>query len=225
MVESGLSFREIARRMGCSHQTIMKLVERNAVAGFVSDRQRPGRQKVTSGRQGRNIVLAHLWDRFRTSVKTAQETVGVNNQRISASTVRRRLRERDLGSHKAYRGNVLTPVRRRNRYDWCRQHLRWTQHQWQGVMFTDESRFCIDMNDGRAKLWRRQGERFADCCVRDSSRWGGGSVMVWGGISWRYRTPLVVIEGNLTARRYIDEVLEPVVVPFLQNHADVTLYQ
>ena len=46
-----------------------------------------------------------------------------------------------------------------------------------------------------------------------------------GGLSWRYRTPLVVIEGNLTSRRYIDEVLEPVVVPFLQNHADVTLYQ
>ena len=25
MVEGGLSFREVARRMGCSHQTIMKL--------------------------------------------------------------------------------------------------------------------------------------------------------------------------------------------------------
>ena len=49
--------------------------------------------------------------------------------------------------------------------------------------------------------------------------------MVFGGISWRNRTPLVVIEGNLTSRRYIDEVLEPVVMPFLQNHADVTLYQ
>ena len=120
---------------------------------------------------------------------------------------------------------MLTPIRRRNRYDWCRQHLRWTQRQWQSVMFTDESRFCIDMNDGRAKVWRRQGERYTDCCVREYSRWGGGSVMVWGGISWRYRTLLVVIEGNLTSRWYIDEVLEPVLVPFLQNHADVTLYQ
>ena len=49
--------------------------------------------------------------------------------------------------------------------------------------------------------------------------------MVWGGLSWRYRTPLVIIEGNLTSRRYIDEVLELVVVPLLQNYADVTLYQ
>ena len=79
----------------------MKLVERNAATGSVRDRQRQGCPKVTSRRQDRNIGLAHPRDRFRTSVITAQETVGVNTQRISASTVRRCLRERDLGSHKA----------------------------------------------------------------------------------------------------------------------------
>ena len=40
LVEGGLSFREVGRRMGCSHQTIMKLVERNANTGSVCDRQR-----------------------------------------------------------------------------------------------------------------------------------------------------------------------------------------
>ena len=112
MVEGGLSFREVARRMGCSHQTIMKLVERNETTGSVSDRQRPVRKKVTSQRQDRNIVLSHLWNRFKTAVKTAQETVGINNQRISAFTVRQRLRERDIRSHNEYIGNVLTPIRR-----------------------------------------------------------------------------------------------------------------
>ena len=76
MVEGGLSFRKVARRIDCSHQTIMKLVERNANTGSVSDRQRPGRQKVMSRRQDQNIVLAILPGRFRTSVKTAQETIG-----------------------------------------------------------------------------------------------------------------------------------------------------
>ena len=67
----------------------------NAATGSVSVRRRPGCKKVTSRRQDRNIVLAHLRDivlahlrdRFSTSVKTAQETFRVNNQRISASTV------------------------------------------------------------------------------------------------------------------------------------------
>ena len=140
----------VARRMSCSHQTIMKLVERNSTTGSASDRQRPGRQKVTSQWQDRNIVLSHLQNSFRTGVKTAQETVGINNQRISASTERGHLPEHDIRSHNAYRGNMLTPIRRQNRYDWCRQHLQWKQRQWQSIMFTDESWFCIDMNDSRA---------------------------------------------------------------------------
>ena len=152
MVEGGLSFREVARRMGCSHQTIMNFVERNAATGSVSDRHRPGCLKVTSQRQDRNIVLSHLRNHFRTAVKTAQETVGIHNQRISASTVRRSFRERDIRSHNAYRGNLLTPIRRQNRYNWYRQHLGWAQRQWQSVMFTDESRFCTDMNDGQASV-------------------------------------------------------------------------
>ena len=75
MVDGGLSFSKVARRMGCSHQTMMKLAERNATTGSESDRQRPGRQKVTSQRQDQNIVLSHLRNRFRTAVKTAQETL------------------------------------------------------------------------------------------------------------------------------------------------------
>ena len=49
--------------------------------------------------------------------------------------------------------------------------------------------------------------------------------VVWGGISWRHKTQLIVVDGILTARRYIDEILEPEVVPFLRNNGDVTLFQ
>ena len=37
-------------------------------------------------------------------------------------------------------------------------------------------------------------------CVKQVSCWGGGSVMVWGGISWRHKTQLIVVDGHLTAR-------------------------
>ena len=69
MVEGGWSFNKVARRMGCSNQTIMKRVERNASTGSVSDRQRLGRVKITSQRQDQNMVLSHLRNRFRTAVK------------------------------------------------------------------------------------------------------------------------------------------------------------
>ena len=46
--------------------------------------------------------------------------------------------------------------------------------------------------------------------------------MVWGGITGNARTPLVVINGNLTGVRYRDEILQAHVVPFLRQHT-VTL--
>jgi len=109
--------------------------------------------------------------------------------------------------------------------DWCRRHVRWTQRDWQTVLFSDESRFCFNVFDRRKKVWRRRGERFADCCVREVPKFGGGSIMVWSAISWRYRTPLTVVDGNRTALRYVDEVLEPCVIPFLQSHPDVNTFQ
>ena len=42
--------------------------------------------------------------------------------------------------------------------------------------------------------------------------------MVWGGICGDQKTDLLIIDGNLTARRYIDQVLRPVVLPFVQRH-------
>ncbi|GFY10490.1 transposable element Tcb1 transposase [Trichonephila clavipes] len=41
-------------------------------------------------------------------------------------------------------------------------------------------------------------------------------IMVWGGIGYHSRTPLVRIPGTLNSQRYISEVLEPVVLPYLQ---------
>ncbi len=82
------------------------------------------------------------------------------------------------------------------------------------MLFTDESRFCLRRADGRERVYRRRGERYADACVRQVDRYGGGSVMVWGGISFNNRTELVIVDGNLTAQRYCDEIITPVVVPF-----------
>ena len=42
--------------------------------------------------------------------------------------------------------------------------------------------------------------------------------MVWAAINARFRSALIVVNGNLTAQRYVDEILRPVVVPLLRRH-------
>jgi hypothetical protein len=45
-------------------------------------------------------------------------------------------------------------------------------------------------------------------------RFGGGSLMVWGGIHYHGKSDLVIIRGNLNAQEYCDNVVRPVVLPF-----------
>ena len=55
-------------------------------------------------------------------------------------------------------------------------------------------------------MYRRRNEIYAQCCVRERDRFGGGSVMVWGGIIGNVKTDLVVVQGNLNAQRYVNLV-------------------
>lgn len=139
--------------------------------------------------------------------------------------MRNRLRENGLRARRPYRGLVLKQRHRRQRLQWARTHLRWTQRDWQNVLFSDESRFTISRSDGRHRVYRRPNERYADTCVEERDRFGGGgSVMLWGGISYRARTAFVPIRGTLTAIRYRDTVLVNHVLPFLNANANM-IYQ
>ena len=91
-------------------------------------------------------------------------------------------------------------------------------------MFSDESRFLLFRSDRRRRVYRRRGERFVDSCVIERDRYGGGGVMVWGGICHGHKTPLIFIDGNLTAIRYRDNVLTPIVLPFVRRY-NVTFQQ
>ena len=83
------------------------------------------------------------------------------------------------------------------------------------LLFTDESRFTVSTNDGRRRVWRRRRERYAACNRVQVDAYGGGSVMVWAGICLGSRTDLHVFQnGGITAQRYRDEILEPIVRPF-----------
>ncbi|GFT44087.1 transposable element Tcb2 transposase [Trichonephila clavipes] len=67
----------------------------------------------------------------------------------------------------------------------------------------------------RIFIWRDHGSRNKLAFVHESVRFGGGGVLVYGGISIDGRTDLYIIRGGpLTAHRYRDEVLRPIVVPY-----------
>ncbi|GFX58998.1 transposable element Tcb1 transposase [Trichonephila clavipes] len=62
------------------------------------------------------------------------------------------------------------------------------------VVFTDESRFCLQHHAGRIPVWRHRRERMLNVMHHHTSPAPG--IMVWGGIGYHSRTPLVLIAGT-----------------------------
>lgn len=236
-IEAGRSYQDIAIEFGVHKSTISRLHHRYAATGSVDDRPRPGQPRVTTERQDRAIRLSHLRQRFRTATETARGTVGRNRPRISPRTVRRRLRSVGLRCRRPYHGARLTRDHRQLRTRWAVAHGRWRRREWEDVLFTDESKIMVDSSDKRQHVYRRRGERFSDACVREVDRWGRASIMIWAGVSYHGKTELVFLNDGvgrggrrvagrgMTARRYVDEVLEPVALPYLQQHPGMTLQQ
>ena len=57
-------------------------------------------------------------------------------------------------------------------------------------------------------------------------------MMLWRGISWRRRVPSVIFHNNgvgrgrwVTAGRYVDEMLQPVLVPFMAGRRGIISQQ
>ena len=66
-------------------------------------------------------------------------------------------------------------------------------------------------------MYRQRGQRFSENCVQKRSGGGCGSVYVLAGNRFN-KTDLVILNGNVNARRYIDNVLRPVALPFLRQN-------
>ncbi|KAL3288847.1 hypothetical protein HHI36_003294 [Cryptolaemus montrouzieri] len=137
------------------------------------------------------------------------------NVHISLHTVRNRLREDDIRPRVASIGPRLTREHRVARLQFAREHANWGISEWSNDLFSDESRFCLVSNDRRMPVYGRPGERYQQCNIRQTENFGGGSVVMWGGIYFHGRTELVLVNNRrMTAARYIADILELHVVPF-----------
>lgn len=177
LVEDGRSRRYVAGVLGVGHSTINRVIRRFTETGRMTRRPGSGRKRKTTAIDDRFIVLRSLRDRHSTSIEMKNRLREVRGTDISKWTVRRRLAEVGLVARRPAHGPKLFPHHRVARLQFARDHSDWDLRQWGTVLFTDESRFCLYAPDGRERVWRRTGERFAECTftprVEEDRLWCG----------------------------------------------------
>lgn len=238
LIDEGYTQHAVAIRMGVSQSVVSRAYTRYQETNQYHRRPGQGRHRVTNARDDRTIVrevrrqpfvnaniVARNFPNRRQQQQQQQQRRRHQVRNICSRTIINRLRETGLHARHPNRVPLLTARHRRARLAYAYDHRNWNLREWTNVLFTDESRFNLYGNDRRPLVWRRRGERFRQNFVRPVVAYGGGSVMVWGGVSRNWRTPLVIVRENLTARRYIDQILRPIVLRRRQHLRSFILMQ
>ncbi|GFW15403.1 transposable element Tc1 transposase [Trichonephila clavipes] len=214
--EAVLSYRAVAARVQRNSSTIMRVSKQWTDEGRTTRKSGSGPRNVMSARDDRRLMRMAQTDRTASSRQLEAQWSTATGVSLCASSIRRRLLQRGLRARIPLYRIPLTQNHHRLRLQWANVHRSW-RADWQQVVFSDESRFNLLHHDGRIRVRCYAGERHIPECIieRHSGRTPG--VMVWGAIAYHGRSQLLRIVGNLNSTRYINEVLQPQAIPFLQG--------
>ena len=151
MLESGDLHCRVAGILNVSQSVIFRMWNCHLTHRDPSHRYGGERDRTTTLRQGRFLLIqsGRQYD-FRNGT-------GV---RITTQTVRTRFHEFGLNARSPA---IRVPLTRQHVQDWLdfvRTHVRWTIRDWTPVLFTDESRFCLNFTDMRQLVRRMPKARF-----------------------------------------------------------------
>ncbi|GFX73507.1 transposable element Tcb2 transposase [Trichonephila clavipes] len=185
------------------------------VVGSASRRPGQGRRWVTTPNEDRYLVLTARSHRNMNATLLQQHLRSATGTTVSTHTVQKRLHGVGLYARRPMACVRLTSRHRRDRRELATEHVNWRRNEWSNVLFSDECRFSVHPDNRRIFIWRYCGSRNNPAFVHESVRFGVGGMLVYGGISIDGHTDLYIIrDGPLTARRYRDEILRRIVVPY-----------
>ncbi|UYV83083.1 hypothetical protein LAZ67_22002145 [Cordylochernes scorpioides] len=220
---AGWSIRQIAADTHFGASTVHRLWRRWLEQGNVAIYRNVGATRVTSARVDRRILRQAVAAPQATCTAILQHVQNTLDHSISTRTISRRLVANGLHSCRPLRRLPLTPPNKGQRLEWCRARSTWMT-EWHRVVFSDEFRFCLSSDSRRVRVWRRRGERSNPAAIVERPTVRQRGIMVWGAIAYDSRSPLLRIQGTMTAQRYVDDVLRPVTLPYLQGVPNA-LYQ
>lgn len=200
--EEKYTIREIARRLNIPPSTVSDTILRKDQTGSNRDRSRSGRPRVTSKAEDKYIVVVSKRNRRITAPEIQGQFNAHHGNKISLTTVKRRLRAANLCGRIAIKKPLLRRGNKQKRLKWAQVHKNWTVEDWKRVLWTDESKFEVFGQRRRVYVRRSVSEKMHPDCVIPTVKHGGGSVMVWGCFSFSGVGTLHRIHGTLDKNGY-----------------------
>lgn len=138
------------------------------------------------------------------ATKELEQATGIS---VHPSTVRKNLQKAGLKAVHKQKKPLLSAKHRKARMDFALITKDWTLEDWKKVVWTDETKINCLGSDGLQWAWKRPGEPLSDRLVQGTLKFGGGSLMMWGCMSWDGVGNSCRIDGRMDGALYV-EILE-----------------
>jgi transposase len=211
----GKGVRAIGKAIGRSHTAVMNYLKDPA---GLSRSNRTGRPPIFNERDKRRIFHLACVDGL-----TAKKIVSVLDITCHHSTVTNVLNASENAHYiKRKSGPYLLERHKTARLQFAEDIVK-KKFNWDVVLFSDEKKFNFDGPDGCQYYW---ADKRIPPQVYSKRVAGGGSVMVWGGMSRYGTTELCFLEGKQNATSYI-ATLQDNLLPFCasvrEQHPNIDL--
>lgn len=203
LLRQGVSKRSIAAGIGVKHSMVSKIrgeLKKNGEELPTATTGRPGILTERDARKAVRLVVAGTCSNAIQVKRKMEADPAVPS--VSVSTYRRALYRAGYHGRVKRKKPLLKKTHRQRRLAFAKAHSQWTVDQWKPVIWSDESKFNVFGSDGRQYCWRKPGESIRDGHVQTTVKHGGGSVMVWGCMTWDGVGFLCKIDGIMNSATY-----------------------
>lgn len=215
LLQNGVSSRQVAAEVGIDKSTVNRLRQKAANPPPVLPRGRKRKLQPQHIRFLERHVNSNPFTSLSEAAGTLKESCEVQ---VSRSTVRRALKSSNHRARKVPKKPLLTKRHREARLKFARTHKDWTLNDWKRVVWSDETKINRFGSDGKQHCWVKDSgsSAFSKNLVRPTVKFGGGSIMIWGCMTYTGLGHMHEVDGKMNSDQYI-HILEQDLLPTMHE--------
>jgi len=211
LLDSGHSAHHISSLTGLHQTTISRLQRKHHPYQQKAPAGRPSKLSAADTRYAQYLISSRKAENASQITQILQE---ITNQSLTSQTTRNHLRKTGLKAVVKAKKPLLTKRHRKERLDFALAHQDWTVEDWKTVVWSDETKINRLGSDGRIWIWKKPGEALSDRLMKETKKFDGGSLMMWGCMLWEGVGYACKIDGKMDGELYIkimqDELQESI---------------
>src|SRR6266481_8023375 len=224
-LNSGQTTHQISSSTGVSIGTISKIHSAHCPDVSKSSGGLPVKLSPANIWHAVNLITS---EKAEIAVQVSKALQTITNQPVTSQTVCRHLRRTSMKAVVKKKRSLLSTRHRKERMDFAIRHKNWTLEDWKWLVWSDETTTNHLGSYSRKWAWTGAGEALSDRLVEGADKFGGGSVMVWGGILWDGPGYACKGDGRMDGDLFIqilDDELQEIIAIILQFPQDITVQQ